>query len=80
MGVRYFNKHAVFEGVVTVEDAEELLQWLRSREQPAVGLKRCEHLHAAVLQVLLATRPRIVDAPADPWLARALGLEAEAKP
>ena len=74
MGVRYLKKHAVLEGVVTVEDTEALLQWLRSRENAAVSLARCEHLHAAVLQVLLASRPRLVDAPADPWLAGALGI------
>lgn len=74
MGIRYFNKHAVLEGVVSVEDAEELFQWLRSRDNPVVGLKRCDHLHAAALQVLLATQPRMVDAPADPWLAHALGM------
>ena len=77
MGIRYLKKHAVLEGVVTVEDAEALLQWLRGRPDAAVGLKRCGHVHAAVLQVLVATRPRLVDAPADPLLARALGLEPQ---
>jgi hypothetical protein len=80
MAIRYLQKHAVLEGVVGVEDAEGLLQWLRGREDAAVGLGRCTHVHAATLQVLLALRPRLVDAPEDPWLARVLGVTRTAQP
>ena len=80
MGVRYLTTHAVLEGVVAVEDAETLLQWLLGREEATVALERCEHLHAAALQVLLAVRPRMVGVPADPGLARALGRNAEDRP
>jgi hypothetical protein len=80
MGTRYFKKHAVLDGVVGVEDAEELLRWLRASDMPTVGMKRCTHVHAAALQVLLALRPRIVHAPADPWLAHVLGLAPEHTP
>ncbi len=76
MSIRYLKKHAALEGVVTVEEAETLMQWLRAQPRPAVHLGRCEHLHAAALQVLLALSPRLVAAPADPWLAQALGVEA----
>lgn len=72
MAIRYLKKHAALEGVVTVEDAEGLMQWLRGQTRPAVHLGRCEHLHAAALQVLMALGPRVVAAPADPWLAAAL--------
>jgi hypothetical protein len=72
MTVRYLKKHAALEGVVSVEDAETLAQWLQKQPVPTVHLGKCEHLHAAALQVLLALRPRISAPPADPWLARAL--------
>jgi hypothetical protein len=72
MGVRYLKKYAALEGVVSVEDAETLAQWLRTQSRPAVHLARCEHLHAAALQVLLALQPRVMAAPGDPWLAQAL--------
>jgi hypothetical protein len=72
MGIRYLKKHAALEGVVTVEDAEGLMQWLRAQARPAVHLGKCEHVHSAALQVLLALRPRLLAAPADPWLAAAL--------
>jgi len=72
MGVRYLKKHAALEGVVSVEDAETLAQWLQRQPAPAVHLGKCEHLHAAALQVLLALRPAVNVPPADPWLARVL--------
>jgi hypothetical protein len=74
MTIRYLKKHAALEDVVTVEEAEALLQWLRAQARPAVHLGRCEHLHSAALQVLLALQPRIVAAPGQPALAAALGI------
>lgn len=73
MSIRYLKKHAALEGVVTVEDAEGLLQWLREQARPAVHLGKCEHVHAAVLQVLLVMEPKLVAPPPQPWLAHALG-------
>jgi hypothetical protein len=73
MTIRYLKKHAALEGVVSVEDAETLMQWLRAQAKPAVHLGKCEHLHAAALQVLLALRPTLVAAPKDARLASALG-------
>lgn len=72
MAIRYLKKHAALEGNVSAEDAEGLQQWLQQQAAPAVHLGRCEQVHAAVLQVLLALRPRIVAAPAERWLAAAL--------
>jgi hypothetical protein len=37
-----------------------------------VHLGKCEHLHGAVLQVLLALRPTLASLPADARLAAAL--------
>lgn len=72
MPVRYLKKHAALEGWVSVEDAEALSNWLRERDAPVVHLGKCEQVHGAVLQVLLALRPRVSVPPADPWLAQAL--------
>lgn len=80
MPIRTLKKHVALEGQVSVEDAEALQARLTAQPRPAVHLGRCEHLHAAVLQVLLALRPRIVAAPPDPWLAAALGLAAQPEP
>ena len=72
MPVRYLKKHAALEAVVTVEDAEELTQWLRQQAAPAVHLGKCEHVHGAVLQVLLALKPSLCAPPVDRWLAAVL--------
>jgi hypothetical protein len=73
MTVRYLKKYAALEGNVSVEDAEALTQWLQKQKTPTVHLGQCEHVHGAVLQVLLALRPKLAAAPADPLLAQVLG-------
>jgi hypothetical protein len=72
MTIRYLKKYAALEGNVSVEDAETLAQWLQKHKAPSVHLGKCEHVHGAVLQVLLAVRPKLVAAPADPLLAGVL--------
>jgi hypothetical protein len=72
MTIRYLKKHAALEGIVGVDDAEALTQWLLQQAAPAVHLGKCQHLHGAVLQVLLALRPKVAAPPADPLLARVL--------
>ena len=72
MTIRFLKKHAALEGIVGVDDAEALTQWLLKQAAPAVHLGKCEHLHGAVLQVLLALRPKLRALPADRHLAAVL--------
>lgn len=72
MAIRYLKKHAALEDIVTVEDAETLLDWLKKQPKPAVNLSKCQHMHAAVLQVLLMTRPAINGAIHDRQLEQVL--------
>jgi len=72
MTIRYLKKHAALEGVVGVEDAETLAHWLQQQAKPAIHLGKCQHLHAAVLQVLLTLKPKLIAAPVDPWLTAVL--------
>ena len=46
-------------GACTVDDAEPLLRLLQDHPDRRVDLGACEHLHGAVLQVLLAVAPPI---------------------
>jgi hypothetical protein len=62
------SRTAVLEGVVTVEEAEPLADWLRRTSAPRVNLRKCTHLHTAVLQCLLAAGVTISVPPADPFL------------
>ena len=61
---------AVLTGVVTVEDAEPLAQWLRQTSRPSIRMAGCTHLHTAALQALMAARPALDDVPTEPFLAR----------
>ncbi|MBK1693192.1 hypothetical protein CKO09_00340 [Chromatium weissei] len=58
--------------LLTVEDAESLLEWLLKHPRGRLDLTACIHLHAANLQVLLAARPKIAAwpqyAPLSTWL------------
>ncbi|MFG6460943.1 hypothetical protein ACG04Q_05115 [Roseateles sp. DXS20W] len=80
MAIRYLKTYAALEGHLGAEDAEALLAWLREQARPQVHLGRCESLHTALLQTLLALSPRIKAPPADPWLCRALGLATPSTP
>ncbi|GAB6042831.1 hypothetical protein [Endothiovibrio diazotrophicus] len=70
MPLSYDEQTISIEGVCGVEEAESLLEWLNAHPDGAIDLLRCEHIHSAPLQVLLAARPPIVAAPGDEFLAR----------
>lgn len=55
----------VLEGSCPSEDAEVLLQHLAGTPDATVDLRRCESAHTAVVQVLLAARPRVQGPPLD---------------
>jgi hypothetical protein len=60
----------VLYGNCPVEDAEPLLQLLQATPEARLDWARCGHLHAAVLQVILAARPPLVGPCGDPWVQR----------
>jgi len=76
MGIAYEKKRVLLSEVVSVEDAEGLLEWLQSHPHGTVDLAGCTHLHAANLQVLLAANAKIKAWPAEvelrAWLEAAL--------
>jgi hypothetical protein len=59
----------LLEGGCPVEDAESLLQLLQATPGAPVDWTRSNHLHTAVLQVILAARPTLVGRCGDPWVA-----------
>lgn len=54
MPFRVLEDRVVLSGVVVVEDAEPLHQQLLAQPNCTMDYESLEHLHAAVLQVLLA--------------------------
>ena len=76
MSVRLDGDIVFLEGPCRVEDAEPLLGLLQAGRERTVDLTDAEHLHAAVLQVLMALRPSIQGTAGDTflrdWIAPAL--------
>lgn len=72
MPIRYLNLTAVCEGVCTADEAEPLARWLSGRRAALVHLGDAEHLHTAVVQVLLAANTLISASPQDPLLQEVL--------
>jgi hypothetical protein len=76
MAIKYKKNLAVFSDVVTVEEAEGLLEWLQKKGAARVDLSACTHVHPAALQVLMTGKPVISVWPTDTglasWLASAL--------
>ena len=58
----------VLEGTCSSEDAEVLLQSLTSTPTARVDLRACEFAHSAVIQVLMAAKPKLLGPPAGPGL------------
>lgn len=76
MPIEYKKNHAVFLDIVSVDEAEGLLEWLQNKPAAKVDLGACTHLHPANLQVLMAAKSRITvwpnDADLRAWLETAL--------
>lgn len=77
MSIEYKKTVAIMEGECAVEDAEVLLEWILLNPKGKINLKQCEHMHTAVLQVLMAVNPSVSvwpdkDSPAC-WLSTVLG-------
>jgi len=76
MSVEYKKKSVQLIDDVGVDDAEALLQWLQANPKATINLSRCTHVHAAVLQVLMAAGMTVTswpqDSQLDGWLRPAL--------
>jgi hypothetical protein len=65
----------VLEGICPVEDAEPLLQMLQMTPAGPLDWTRCNQLHTAVLQVILAAGVMPVGPCGDAWVRQWVGLE-----
>ena len=60
----------VLEGACPSEDADELVQLLLTSPGTAVDWRGCEAAHSAVIQVLMAAKPRLLGPPSDESLRK----------
>ena len=72
MAAKYAKKSVTLEGNILVEEAEELANWLKQNPLATVKIAKSGHLHAAVIQVLLALKPCLHGEPQNIWLRAAL--------
>jgi len=70
MAIEYTKNLAEFSDVVSVDEAETLLEWLQKTPRARVDLSACLHVHPANLQVLIVAKPAISSWPKDDGLAR----------
>ena len=81
MAITYENNTACFDDAVSVEEAEGLLQWVQEHSKAKADFSSCTHVHASVLQVLMAARLCVTAWPEDDylktWLTAALGNRKE---
>ena len=65
MPITYKKTIALLEGHCEIEEAETLFAWLLEHPKGKVNLKQVEHIHAAILQVLMALKPSVSAWPVD---------------
>ena len=56
MPIRYTEDAVVLEGVCSIEEVEGLTAYLERTPNATALLHSCEHMHTAILQVLIAYR------------------------
>ncbi len=72
MTVRLADDRIVLEGRCSAEDAEALLGALETLRRGPVDLSGATRMHFAVVQILFALRPEILNLPAECPLAAGL--------
>jgi len=77
MSIKCEKGRIVFREVAGMDEAGPLMEALEEVPDRRVDLSACTHMHAAVLQVLMAARPRVQAWPDDQdlrvWLRNVLG-------
>lgn len=72
MTILFDEKHATLDGHCRVDEAEGLLNWALAHPRAGVRMATCTHLHAAILQTLLAVALPLLDEPQHPDVCRLL--------
>jgi len=72
MSIAFENNVALMVGDITIEDVENLNEWLVSNPLQPIDLLDTTRIHTAMLQVLMAHRPRVAQRPRDMELSKLL--------
>jgi hypothetical protein len=66
--LRLTDQLATVSDVLTVDDVEPFVSWLRAHPAGQVDLGDCGHVHTGALQALLLFRPALAVPPGDGFL------------
>ncbi|TNC83989.1 hypothetical protein [Thalassolituus sp.] len=65
MPIVYSEKEASLQEVVTIQEVDDLLEWLLANTDASIDLAECRHLHLAALQTLASARRKVSAWPQD---------------
>jgi len=68
MAIEFNDAVARFKGQCRLEEASALFEWLEQTPAAKIDLSDCEHIHTAILQMLMVAKPELLAPPADPFL------------
>ena len=68
MPIVYSEKEASFQEVVTIQEVDDLLEWLIANADASIDLTECRHLHLAALQTIASARSKVSAWPKDEQL------------
>jgi hypothetical protein len=60
MPIRYEGDAIAMDGYCPIDEAEELMKFLEEHPHATVSLTQCQHLHSALLQLLLTYKVKVV--------------------
>ena len=66
----------ILEGIISIEETDQLIEVLKEYPGIRVDLSGCEHLHTAPLQTLKILKTSIISMPADPFWEMCLAHES----
>lgn len=69
MPIKTKGKTAALSGIITVEEAQTLHEFLLEKKDAKIDLAETTHIHTAVLQVLMTARPQVSRPFADNFLS-----------
>jgi len=68
MPTQYDGDTIVMKGVCAIEDVDELMKYLQEHPHARVDLTGCEHMHTALLQLLMHHRVSVLGNSYSPFI------------
>lgn len=70
MPVRYEEDTIHMDGFCAIDEAEELVRFLEEHPKSRVELSQCQHMHTALLQLLLSYRVELRGEAYNPFISK----------